>query len=383
MNTQHISPVTTRGKVVHFIWRNLPRFVLLLMIALIFVFSGVIKRNKELIAAEKAAAITLERPPINTVLFQLEPTPIRDRLNLPGSIEPWTQLELMAKVAGTITEVLVREGDKVKEGDVLARIEANDYTIALKRAKAAHKLAKAEFERDKAVYAKGVIPTAELDTKETTMQTAMADVENAELMLARCTITAPMDGVIRRLDAKIGLLLSVGDPIGEMLHIDRVKAVVGIPESDISAIRKLNEVDLTLKALDGLVVTGKKHFLSPSPDTAARLYRLELALDNSDGEILPGMFIRANVVKRAVDDAIVIPFYSVISRNNEQYVFIEENGLAKKRHVQLGIMENWMVQVTEGLEPGEKILIEGHRDVEHDQKVKVVKLLTDLSEYAL
>ncbi len=383
MKKHHISPETTRAKLVYFIWSNLPRFVLLLMITLIIVLLGVIKKEKELIAAEKASAISPERPPINTVLFQLEPTSIRDRLNLPGSIEPWTKLELLAKVAGTITEVMVSEGDNVKKNDVLAQIEANDYRIALNRAKAAYKLAKAEYERDKAVYAKGVIPTAELESKETTLQTAKADVENAELMLSRCTITAPMDGVIRRLDAKIGLLLSVADPIAEMLHIDKVKGVVGIPESDISAIRKLDEVDLTVKALDNLVITGKKHFLSPSPDTAARLYRLELELDNSEQEILPGMFIRANVVKKAIDDAIVIPFYSVISRNDDQYVFIEEDGIARKRRVQIGIMENWMVQVTEGLQEGDKVLIEGHRDVEDGQKIKIVKLLTDLQGYSL
>ncbi len=377
------APTTTRGKVVYFIWKNLPRVVLFLMIVLIVMFTGIIKKEKKLIAAEKAAAISKERPPVNTVLFQLDPATIRDRINLPGYIEPWTKLELMAKVGGSIAEVLVTEGQDVKKGETLARIEDNDYQIVLKRAKAAYRLAKSEYERDKAVYAKGVIPTAELDLKETTMLTAKADMDNAELMLSRCTIISPMDGIISRLDAKIGLFLSMGDPIAEMLHIERVKAVIGIPESDISSIRKLHEVDLTFKALDDLVVKGKKHFLSSSPDTLARLYRLELELNNESGDILPGMFVRANIIKRSQDNAIVIPFYSVVSRNSQQYVFIEEDAVAKKRPVTLGIMENWMVEVTDGLNAGEKLLIEGHRDVENDQKIKVVKLLTDLKEYAL
>jgi membrane fusion protein, multidrug efflux system len=344
---------------------------------------GFISWQKGLIAAEKNAAMGLERPPVNTVLYELKPTLIQDKINLPGSIEAWTRLELFSKVAGSITEVLVTEGDHVKKGDIIARIEDNDYEIALKRATAAYKLAKAEFERDKTVYAKGVIPTAELDLKETSLQTAKADLENAELMLSRCTITAPMDSVIRRLDAKIGLLLSVGDVVAEMMHIDKVKGVVGIPESDIPAIRKLNEVELTLKALDGLTVKGKKHFLAPAPDSAARLYRLELEIDNSSGDILPGMFVRANVVKKSMENAVVIPLYSVISRNSEQYVFVEKNGVAVKRNVTLGIMENWMVQVTEGLTSGEKVLIEGHRDVENGQKIKIAKIIDDVKGYTL
>ncbi len=383
MTVEKRGPQSTRAKVVHFIWKNIPRVVLLGLIVLFFVLGKVIGTKKELMAEEKAAAVAQERPLVNTVTLALEPTTISDRINLPGGIEPWTKLNLAAKVGGSITEVLVQEGDKVQEGDVIARIEANDYRIALDRAKAAHKLAKADFARDKKVHAKGVIPTAELEAKETMMQTAKADMENAELLLSRCTITAPMSGVVSRLDAEVGLFLAVGDPIGELLKIDMVKAVVGIPESDITSVRKLEEVDITIKALGSKVVTGKKFFLSPSADSAARSYRLELAIDNSDGDLLPGMFIRANIVKNEFHDAVAIPFYSVISRNDEQYVFVEKDGVVDKRNVELGIMEKWMVQITEGLSPGENVVIEGHRDVEAEQKVKVVKSITNPGDYAL
>lgn len=376
-------PDSSRAKTVYFLWKNLPRFILLLMFITFLILLGFIYWQKGLIAAEKASSMAQERPPVNTVLYKLQPQQIQDKINLPGSIEPWTRLELFAKVAGSITEVLVQEGDVVKKGDILAQIETNDYLIALKRAKAAYKLAKAEYDRDKSVFSKGVIPRAELDLSETSLETAKADVENAELMLSRCTIAAPMDSVIRRLDAKIGLLLSVGDPVAEILHIDRVKGVVGIPESDITAIRKLNEVDVTLKALDDLTVRGQKHFLAPAPDTAARLYRLELEIDNHNGDILPGMFVRANVVKQSIDNAMVIPLYSVVSRNGEQFVFLEEEGVAVKRSVKLGIMENWMVEVREGLKAGDKLLIEGHRDVEDGQRIKVAKTVTDIQGYTL
>ncbi len=383
MDSQQYTPTTPRAKTVHFIWRTLPRLLLLAMIVLVFFFAGAISKKKISIAADKEAAVSQEKPPVNTVLFPLYRSEIRDKINLPGSIEPWTRLQLLAKINGTVTETLVREGDEVKRGDVLARIEANDYRITLQRAKAAYKLAKANYGRDKTVYAKGVIPTAELDAKETAMETAKADLDNAKLQLSRCEITAPIDGVIRRLDAEVGLYLSTADPVAEILKIDKVKAVVGIPESDISAVRKLEKIDVTLQALDDIVITGTTHFLSPSPDTAARLYRMELELDNSSRDILPGMFIRADVVKKSIPQAISIPFYSVISRNDEQYVFIEQNGVAQKRPVQLGIMEGWMVEVKSGLNADDRLIIEGHRDVENDQKIKVVKVITELGEYTL
>ena len=378
-----IVPDTLRGKIVYFIWNNLPRFVLLAMIVLIVILFGTIKEKSILIAANKAAEVSQEKPPVNAVTFTLKPTTITDRINLPGYIEPWTRLKLMSKLNGTITQVLAGEGDRVKKGDIIARIEDDDFRIAVERAEATYNLTKAEYARDKSIYDKGVIPTAALDTNRTNMQKAKADYENAKLQLSRTEVISPMNGIIRSMEAKVGLQLSVGDSIAEILEIDRMKGIIGIPESDVTAVRQLEDVDLTIQALDDRIITGTKHFLSPSPETTARLYNLELEINNSGGEVLDGMFVRADVVKKQVNDTLAVPFYSVISRNDEQYVFIEEEGLAKKRKVSLGIMEKWMVQITTGLNPGDRLLIEGHRAVEDNQQVKIIKALTSLSELTL
>lgn len=377
------SPQTLRARVVYFFWNNMPRFFLLLMMALIVVLVFAIKKESASIAASKAAAISVEKPPVNTVTMQLTPTAISDRINLPGSIEPWTDLQLLAKIGGSITAVLAQEGQRVQEGDVLARIEEADYRIALDRAKAAYNLAKADFDRDRAIYAKGMIPTAELETRSTTLQTAKADLEHAQLQYSRCTITAPMSGIIKTMDAKVGLQLAVGDPIARILEIDRLKGVIGIPESDVNAVRPLQTVELAIQALGDEKIIGKHHFLSPAPDSVARLYELELEIDNTDGRILPGMFVRADIVKQTVDSAVVVPFYSVISRKSEQFVFVEKDGVVEKRNVRLGIMDGWMVQITEGLAAGDTLVVEGHRDIESGQRVNVIKTVTTPEELTL
>lgn len=383
MKTDYQKPQTIRGKIVFFFWYNLPRFILLGMAVLIVMLFITISDKKAAIQAEQEAAIKQERPPVNTVVMQALPTTISNRLNLPGSVEAWTYLDLTAKIAGTVEEVLANEGDMVKKDDILLKIESDDYRIALERAQAAYKLAKADFERDKTVYAKGVIPPAELEARETGMQIAKADLDNAQLRYERCLVKAPIDGVVRRLNAKTGMFLGVGDPIGEILQLDRVKAVIGLPESDVTAVRKLNEVNVEIKALGDYLVSGKIHFISSSPETLARLYRLELELDNPDHTILPGMFVRADIVKQKSKEALAIPFYSIISRNDEQYIFVENDGVVEKRNVETGIMEGWMIEITDGLNPGEHVVVEGHRDVEDGRKVKVVKVITDPGEYTL
>ena len=141
--TKHSPPSrTVRSRIVYFFWNNFPRFILLVMIALIVILIGSIKKESALIAANKAAAVAQEKPPVNVVTLTLAPTTITDRINLPGSIKPWTRLQLMSKLGGAITNVLVQEGDRVQKGDILAHIESKDYEIALSRAEAAYRLAK-------------------------------------------------------------------------------------------------------------------------------------------------------------------------------------------------------------------------------------------------
>ena len=377
------APQSLRAKIVYFFWNNLPRAILLLLVLLIFVLGGLIKKESAARSEAAASANKPERPAVNVVTLALSPAAIHDRINLPGSIEAWTALSLLARIGGTVQEVLVQEGQQVKDGTLLARIDSADYRIAVERARSAYLLAKADYERDNLVFAKGIIPVAEHDANRTKMETAKADLANAELQLSRCAITAPMVGLVRKLPAKVGLHLAVGDPVAEILDVGRVKAVVGIPESDVNAVRQLDSIDISLPALGQRQLSGKRHFLSASPETAARLYRLELAVENSGKDIFPGMFLRADIIKRTIPDAVVIPFYSVISRGSEQYVYVEKEGQAIKRPVTLGIMEQWMVEVKSGLHSGERLIVEGHRDVEDQQPVKVVKAASELKELTL
>lgn len=357
---------------------SLPMLFLIAMIGVIVVFSGTIKAEKARITAEKMEAFSTEKAAANVVLLDVTPTTIQDRINLPGVIEPWNKLSVLAKIAGTVIKLEVTEGDKVKKGQVIARLDPADYQIALDSARATFDLATANQRRLAALFEKGVIPRAEIENLDAQVKTSKAALDRAELMLSRCAITAPIPGVIRRLDAKEGLLLNVSDPVAEILQIDKVKAVVGIPESDVALVRNIKDVTLTIQALNDKEIVGRTHFLASSPENMARLYRLELAIDNSDNLILPGMFFRAQLVKRVFNDAVAVPLYTVIKRQDQQFVYIEEDGIAKQLPVELGIIEDWRVQITKGLTAGNQVVVEGHRDIDQGHRLNVVRVISDL-----
>ncbi len=378
------NPKTLRGKIVWFVLKNLPGlfFILILLGAALLVGQRV-GEQKEAHKEELKNSTAVEAPPTNVVVLELKPTILRDKITLPGLIEPWTKLALMAKIGGSIEEVLIKEGDHVKKGQLIARLENADYRIALKSAKAAYSLAQADYSRNKTLRKKGISTQANLDEQRSNLSQTKAAVENAELALSRCRITAPISGIISQLNGEIGMVVNqmMPQPIAEILQIDRVKAVVAVPEADVSAVRQLKQVGVEIRSLNNARFQAQIHFLAPAPETLAHAYRLELVLDNQDEQILPGMFLQANIVKQSKKDIVAIPLYTVISRNNEHFVYVVEDGIARKRPVETGFTEGWQVLIRNGIQHGEKVIIQGHRSIEDGQKVRVVKELTDVNEF--
>jgi membrane fusion protein (multidrug efflux system) len=155
---------------------------------------------------------------------------------------------------------------------------------------------------------------------------------------------------------------------------------VGVPESDVAAILDLEEADVIIEALGDRKVRGKKIFLSRQPRSLARLYNLELEIPNEDGHILPGMFAKVELVKEVFPSALAIPLYSVITRGNDRFVYVEKDGKVEKRSVELGVLVGWEVHITGGLKPGERVVVVGHRFLDDGQAVSVIKNVKDAAE---
>ncbi|HDH05016.1 MAG TPA: efflux RND transporter periplasmic adaptor subunit [Nitrospirae bacterium] len=373
----HITPGSSRDKLFRRIWGMLPSLFLLLLIVIIAALFADIKSESERIKAEKLASLHKERPPVNVVVLNMSPLPIRDRIDLPAQVEPWIELRVLAEVPGKVLKLLTSEGDHVAKGDLIALLDTRDYENNLASVRAEYRLAQINLSRARNLFKENLTTKAQLDDNNARVETIDAAVRNAELRLERCSIRAPIAGIINRLDAKEGLYLNVQDPVAVILDISRVKVSVGIPESDVNDVRQLTDFDIIISALDNRTLKGKKYFLSKSPESFAHLYKLEIGVTNPGGEILPGMFARVNIVKKEVKDSMSVPLYSVITRGNGQFVFIEKGGKAHARMVETGILEGWRIQVTKGLARGDHVIVVGHRSVDEGQEVNVVRTVSD------
>jgi membrane fusion protein (multidrug efflux system) len=360
--------------------RFLPLLVLLVLILIAVGLGAKVKNEQSRLLEEKSNAVIQERPPVNVVEQELVPSIMRDRMNLPGMVEPWENLGILAEVRGLVEEVLVEEGSHVKQGDLIARLDAGDYENRRNSIKAAYNLALINLKRLSGLHEQEIIAQSRYDSVKAEVESLEADLATAELQLKRCFIKSSIAGIVNELPAKKGLYLAVGDPVATVLDIERLKVIVGIPESDVDAVRKIDRFEITIEALGNKEITGTKYFLAIAPESLAQVYRLELEVENKLEEILPGMFARVEIIKQEFPDALAIPLYAVISRDNKHYVYVEENNVAKLQEVKLGILDGWQIQITEGLKPGEKVIVVGQRSVDEGQGLNVVKKVTSPAE---
>lgn len=362
------------------VWGLLPSVVLMLLVAVIFVLAARIQSEGEVIKAKKAGEMRSERPPTNVVAMDLAPRPLKERIRLPGVVKPWISLNLVAEVGGMIVEKRLTEGTPVKQGDVIARIDPRDYQNALASATAAYELAVATQKRLTALFSEKVATRSQIDDIAAQVRTSRAAMDTAALNLERCSIRAPMDGVVNRVHVDPGHYLAAGDPVAQVLVVDRLKIEVGIPESDVDAVRHLKTFQVTIDALGGREFTGSYHYLYRTAENLARLYTLEIAVDNGAGEILPDMFARVEVVKKEVPEGLAVPLYALIDRNDAKGVYVVEGASARLVPVVTGIQDGWLVEISSGLSAGAQVVVVGQRSIEDGAAVNVVRTVRGMEE---
>jgi RND family efflux transporter MFP subunit len=364
----------------HRLVKAMPMLVVLLLVAIIVLLGGEIRSEGKLIKEKKSSEIRQDRQATNVITMEVAPQRLQEKISLPGYVKPWISLQVVAEVKGKIVTKAVSEGMHVKKGDVLASVDRRDYANAYASAKAAYEVAAATEKRQRKLFRERVTTQAQIDDIVATVRTSKAAMDNAALALERCNIKSPMDGIVDRVYVEPGQFMDVGNPVAKVLEIGRVKVEVGIPESDVDAVRRLERFSFSVEALGGKVFEGTRHYLQKTADDFARLYNLEIAVENPDFQILPDMFTRVVVVKTEVPQGLAVPLYSVVKRNDMDAVFVFENGMVRLKPVELGIQDGWNMQVRKGIKAGDQVVVVGQRSIEDGETVHVTKTVHSMEE---
>jgi membrane fusion protein (multidrug efflux system) len=324
------------------------------------------EKEVDAVVANNVAAVPVEIATIESTAFQ-------DTLELVGKLEPFDEVKITAEVPGRIESVPFDDGQTVRKGQVVARIDAKMATAQVQQATAQHELATATLERTRKMAEKGLAPAAELEVVKAQASQAEAALELTKVSLDKAVINAPIRGVVTNVKAKKGEIAAPGVPLLEIVRVDKVKVVAEAPERDVALLEVGSEAQVIIPAFPGRVFMGTIEKVGVVATSKTRTFPVEIGLDNKDGTLRPGMLANIRLMRRVMREVVVVPRDAVIDDTEGKSVFVAANGVAQRRNVEVGSVRGPFAVARSGLRAGDRLIVLGHRQVVDGQKIDVNK----------
>lgn len=279
-------------------------------------------------------------------------------LTLPGEVEGVRDALLAAPLGGYVEAVHVASGDRVRKGAPLVHVDT--ATHSARRAQAEVELEAAEREYRRAKQLGDALPSAELDGAESRVKAAKAAAWTAQVQASRTVIGAPFEGIVTQVEIEVGEVAAPGAPLVRLVQLDPAKVTVSLSDRDVVAIHKGVAARVSADAKSGMLEGTVKH-IQPAADLRTRSFIAEVEIPNEAETLLPGMIVSVALEVPLSDDQLVIPQDWLVTGMEEIGVFLDEGNVARWRVVELGPVIGRDVVVKSGLEPGEPVVITGHR----------------------
>ena len=290
-----------------------------------------------------------------------------------GYLLPNERVRMTSEMEGVIEAVNFEEADEVKKGQKLINISTKELTLRVKIAEANLKLAQTNLSRDEKLSQRKLIPQSKLDQTRTQADRSLLDRDLALINLRKSVINSPLKGTVKIRHVKVGEFVRKGDPLVEILDLDKVLVQVNIPEQDIMKISEGETVGVELYALSDQQYRGKVQTIGLEADSRNRTFPIEIVVDNPKRELRPGMLARVTFTKQISDEQVVVPRHSILERDAGRVVFLVEQDKAVKQSIVTGQSMQDRVQVLEGLKPGDRLVVEGHSKLTDGETVSIVK----------
>lgn len=308
---------------------------------------------------------------VKVSVVRMEPAPMKDVLVLPGETEAWQDVRVAADAAGRVEWIGPKEGQTVREGDLIAKVDVASLKAALDRAEAALKLAEDLYQRRYKLFEKSIINQEELDKSATERTLAQANLRQMQIEYDRGFLKAPVTGMVNHLFVDEGEFVDKGKPFVDLVNVDKIKINVNVPELDVRYLKVGHKALVRVDAFPDRELTGIIDFVAYKADPATKTFHVKVIVDNPNHEVRPGMIARVAFLRRIIPDALAAPIFAIVDKGGERILFVEKNGEAQARTISIGAIEGDKIQITKGLEPGDNLIVVGQKDVEEGMKVQV------------
>ena len=299
--------------------------------------------------------------PVKVKITRIQKDPLPHQLQYAGTIEADNTADIGFAVAGTVNNIEVQEGDHVKQGQLLASIDATEYSNALAIANSSLEQAEDMYRRLNELYQKGSLPAKDYIEIKTKLAQAQANKSINAKHIADSKLYAPITGTITARKIEKGSTAAPGVPAFTIIKTDVVNARITVPESEVGAFRNGMDTKVYIPTLED-TIQGKISIINPQADAVSRTYSIKIKLPNKDNRLLPGMLSSVLVNTGKAVNTIAIPAMAIVRDADDiTYVFItNDQHKAIRRRVTTGVITgNNAVVITSGLQEGDQVITGG------------------------
>lgn len=323
-------------------------------------------------ASEEAADEEPAKDPIPVEVMAAKGGSISSFISATANLVPESQVQILAEWEGRVATLVVEEGDRVSRGAVLAELARQDVEIAVSKTKVKAENSRLAFERAQRLLQQELISQEEFDRAQLDRDLAQQELAEAEWRLEKTYIRAPFTGRITERMVQLGQHVRPGDQLFSVADFDPLVARIYLPEEDVLDLEVGRAVEIGLRAASDISFHGRIRQISPVVDTATGTVKLTIEARQVPQEVRPGAFVRIDIVRQTVAEAVLVPREAVVRELQRAFVFVAKDGVAEKRAVELGMEEKGWLQTVSGVDVGDEIIVAGQGGLKDGAPVKLL-----------
>ena len=302
---------------------------------------------------------------------------MREEIEVSGNLEPLEKAEVYAKQSGIVQAVYVEEGDEVKRGELLAKIEDDEIRLSYQQAKNAYQLARDKYQRYLQLYQERMISEQDFKEIERAYKDAESNYKLYQLQLENTELRAPIDGVVIERLCEPHQLIGAMEKAFTIARLDQYQVMVYVTEEDLGKIKPSQKVLIRIDAIDtkqeGYPHQGVVSEIGARVDPNTGTARVKILIPQPPPQSKPGMFARMKIITRIKEDVFSIPKRALVQEEPYQVWIVKENK-AHLKEIKVGMEDEYYIEVIDGLSPDDLVVIAGQDALTEETLVQVVNL---------
>lgn len=289
------------------------------------------------------------------------------------TLEPENQATLVAKKQGQVVAVLAEEGQAVRPGQLLARIDDTAAKLTFDKAQISQDVAKRDLERGKQLKEKAMISAKELDDLDMKQRMSWQELAQAKYDLAQTQITAPFGGRILDRMIRLGETVTPGTECYKLADMTPLRARVYFPERELGRVRVGQTAELETDTEPGRKYAARVAIVNPGVDLSNGTFKVTLEINDKTGDLRPGTFCRVHLLTGTFHDAVCLPRRALLSEDGDDFVFRAAADSVNRVKVRVGAISGDTVQILAGIAPGDSVVTVGQGGLKQGSKIKPVR----------